>query len=143
MTVRVLPWPRTGGAARWIRGLLVALCAVLAVLLHHELPDAPITSEPAATAHAMSGSASVPAAHSHTGSRGTGVSANDSGSADCPSMGMQLCTAVGVNAVQLTAPSESPASTFPTQIAALAGVDIAQSVNRAPPDLSVLSQLRI
>lgn len=58
-------------------------------------------------------------------------------------MAMQLCTAAGVSTLQLVAPPESPTATFPTRITVLTGVDIARSVNRAPPDLSLLSQLRI
>ncbi|MER6960345.1 DUF6153 family protein [Streptomyces sp. NPDC000618] len=143
MTVRELPWPQTGDAVRWVRGLLVTLCAVVAVLLHHELPDSPVTTMSMATPHAVSGPVSVPAAHPHTGSSANGAMAHGSDGAACPSMAMQLCTAAGTNAVQLTAPPESPAPTVPTRITELMGADIARSVNRAPPDLSLLSQLRI
>ncbi|MEV1066244.1 DUF6153 family protein [Streptomyces sp. NPDC050263] len=144
MTVRKWPWPQTGGAARWVRGLLVTLCAVVAVLLHHELAGSPVTTMSMATPHAMSGPVSVPAAHPHMGSPpSTGAMAHGPDGAACPSMAMQLCAAAGVDAVQLTAPPESPAPTVPARIAELTGVDIARSVNRAPPDLSLLSQLRI
>lgn len=141
MTVREL-LPRPGGA-RWIRGLLVTLCAVLAVLLHHELPGEPVTTTSVSAAHTMSGALSLPAAHPHAGSSATGVAAHSSDGAACPSMAMQLCTAVGVNTVQLAAPPESSAPIFPARVAGPAGVDIARSVDRAAPDLSLLSQLRI
>ncbi|MFI7503635.1 DUF6153 family protein [Streptomyces sp. NPDC049687] len=143
MTVRESPWPRTGGAALWARGLLVTLCAVVAVLLHHGLFDSPVTTMSAAAPHTMSGPVAAAAAHPHTGSPAAGVAAPDADGAACPSMAMQLCTAAGVNAVQLTAPRESAAPPLPPLIAALSVVGIARSVNRAPPDLSLLSQLRI
>ncbi|MFI5682077.1 DUF6153 family protein [Streptomyces cellulosae] len=135
--------PQPGGAARWIRGLLVTLCTVFAVLLHHELPGAPVTTMSASAAHTMPGSPSLPAAHSHTGSPAVGVVVHGSDGAACPSMAMQLCTATGIHVVQLTAPPESPAPAFSVPVAVLAGVDAARSVSRAPPDLSVLSLLRI
>ncbi|MDH6431703.1 hypothetical protein M2158_000180 [Streptomyces sp. SAI-144] len=138
------PLPRFGGAARWTRGLLVTLCAVLAVLLHHELPDAPVTTMSASAAHTMPGSPSLPAAHSHTGSpAAAGAVVHGSDGAACPSMAMQLCTAAGVHVVQLTAPPESPAPAFSVPVAVHAGVDAARSVSRAPPDLSLISLLRI
>ncbi|WP_399077574.1 DUF6153 family protein [Streptomyces zaehneri] len=143
MTVRELPRPQTGGAARRVRGLLVTLCAVVAVLLHHGLPDSPVTAMPAAAPHAMSGPVSAPAAHPHTGSPAAGVAAHGSDGAACPSMAMQLCTAAGVNVVQLPAPPESADPSLPPLTAGLSGVGRARSVNRAPPDLSLLSQLRI
>lgn len=143
MTVREL-LPQPGGSARCLRGLLVTLCAVLAVLLHHELSDAPVTTMPASAAHTMPGSPPLPAAHSHTGSPAVGVVAHGSHGAACPSMAMQLCTAFGVHSVQLTAPPRSPDHlAFSAPVAVLAGVDVARSVSRAPPDLSLLSQLRI
>ncbi|WP_327318680.1 DUF6153 family protein [Streptomyces sp. NBC_01235] len=142
MTVRNLSWPQTGGAARWVRGVLVTLCAVVAVLLHHGLPDSPVTATSTASPHAMSEPRSAPAAHPHTASPAA-VAAHGSDGASCPSMAMQLCTAAGVSTLQLVAPPESPTATFPTRITVLTGVDIARSVNRAPPDLSLLSQLRI
>lgn len=138
-TVRELPWRRTGGAVRWVRGMLVTLCAVLAVLLHHELPSTPVQTAPAAAMHAVSGSASMSAVHSHADSSGPGAAAEG---AACPLMDMQLCSAAGVTAVQLAAPAESPIPAFPTHRTTAAGVDIARSADRAPPDLSVLSQLR-
>ncbi|MFC4506220.1 MULTISPECIES: DUF6153 family protein [Streptomyces] len=143
MTVRELPWPQTGVAARWVRGLLVALCTVVAVLFHHGLTDAPVTSMSTASPHAMPGPVSAPAEHPHTGSPAAGVAAHGSDGASCPSMEMQLCTAAGISAIQLVAPPQSSTATFPTRITVLSGVDIARSVNRAPPDLSLLSQLRI
>ena len=143
MTVRESA-PPPGGSARWVRGLLVTLCAVLAVLLHHELPDAPLTTMSASAAHTtMPGSPSLPAAHPDTGSPAADVVAHCSHGVSCPSMAMQMCAAFGVHSVQLTAPPESPDPAFSAPVAVLAGVNVARSVSRAPPDLSVLSQLRI
>ncbi|MFI1704056.1 DUF6153 family protein [Streptomyces griseoruber] len=140
----MVPRPQTGGAARWVRGLLVTLCAVVAVLLHHELPDSPVTTMPMAAPHAMSGPVSVPAAHPHRGSPpATGAMAHGPDGAACPCMAMQLCAAAGITAVQLTAPPESPVPTVPARITVLTGVHIAGSASRAPPDLSLLSPLRI
>jgi Family of unknown function (DUF6153) len=138
-----------GGVARRTRGLLLTLCAVLAVLLHHELPDAPVTtmSAPVTTmsasaAHTMPESSSLPAAHSSMGAPAAGVVVHGSG-ATCPSMAMQLCAAAGVNVVQLTAPPKSPVPDFSVPLAVLTGVDAARSASRAAPDLSLLSLLRI
>jgi hypothetical protein len=143
MTVREL-LPQPGGSARWMRGLLVTLCAVLAVLLHHGLPGAPVTTMSASAAHTMPGSPSpAAAAHSHPSSPAAGVAVHGSDGAACPSMAMQLCTAAGVSAVQLTAPPASPDPAFLAPVAVPTGVNVARSVSRAPPDLSVLSQLRI
>lgn len=143
MTVREFPWPQTGAATRWVRAMLVTLCAVIAVLLHHGLSDSPATAMPTAP-HVMPGPVSAPAAHLHTVSPAAGVAVHGFDGASCPSMAMQLCTAAGVNGgVQLTAPSESAAPPLPPPPAARTGVGIARSVNRAPPDLSLLSPLRI
>ncbi|MFL5995546.1 MAG: DUF6153 family protein [Streptomyces sp.] len=131
-----------GGAARWTRGLLIALCAVLAVLLHHELPDAPVTTMSASAAHTMPECSSLPAAHSSTGSPAAGVVVHGSGAA-CPSMAMQLCTAAGVNVVQLTSPPKSPVPAFSVPLGVLTGVDLERSASRASPDFSLLSLLRI
>lgn len=142
MTVRELPLPQTGGTARWVRGVLFTLCAVIAVLLHHGLSDSPVTAMPTAP-HVMSGPVSASAAHLHTGSPAAGVAVHGFDGASCPSMAMQLCTAAGINDIQITAPPESAALPVAPLIAAGTGVGTARSVNRAPPDLSLLSQLRI
>ncbi|MFI1735039.1 DUF6153 family protein [Streptomyces acidicola] len=148
MTVRESPWSKTGTAGHRLSGMLLTLCAVLAVLLHHELPGAPVpTASAPAVHHAMSGPASASAAHTRAGPPGPDASAQHTAAAGadgavCPSMAME-CSAAGVSAVQLAAPPESPVPAVPAEYATVAGVDIARSVNRGPPDLSVLSQLRI
>ncbi|MEU6259425.1 DUF6153 family protein [Streptomyces sp. NPDC047043] len=139
MTARRIPGSQPGGTARWVGGLLVTLCAVLAVLLHHELPDAPVAKMSAAAMQAMPGSPSD--VHFHAGATGQGTSAH--GGNACPSMGMEHCSAAGVTALQLAAPSHSPVQAVPAQHTAIALVHVAPATDRAPPDLSVLSQLRI
>ncbi|MER6093186.1 DUF6153 family protein [Streptomyces bluensis] len=148
MTVRESPWSRTGIAGRRLCGMLLTLCAVLAVLVHHELPGAPVTTASAPAAHAMPGPTSASAAHTHAGSTGPDAAAQPSaahgaGGAACPSSMAMECSAAGVSAVQLATPPESPVPAVPAEHATVAGLDIARSVNRGPPDLSVLSRLRI
>lgn len=144
MTVRESPsWRTDSGSVRCVRGMLVTLCALLAVLLHHELPNTPVMAAPAVAGHSLSASAPASAAHAHKGATGPSTAADGTHNTACPSMAMQLCTAAGVSSVKLAAPSESPIAAFPTHYATVAGPGIARSVSRAPPDLSVLSQLRI
>ncbi|MEU0042900.1 DUF6153 family protein [Streptomyces werraensis] len=142
MTVREFPWLQASGAVRWVRGMLVTLCAVLAVLAHHELSDTSFASTPARAAHAMPRSAPMSALHTHTRSPGhaTGTGSSET---SCSSMVMQHCSTADVSTVQLVAPPESPIPPSPTLYATVSGVNIARSVSRAPPDLSLLSQLRI
>ncbi|MFC9913996.1 hypothetical protein [Streptomyces sp. NPDC127197] len=155
MTVREFPWLPTGGVIRWVRGMFVTLCAVLAVLVHHDLSHVPIasasaTSEraPVASASAMAGhamhhSAPMSAPHTQTDSAGQNALTGSPDGAACSSMVMQHCSTANVTAVQIAAPAESPIPTVPLPYSTVAGVDIARSVSRAPPDPSVLSQLRI
>jgi hypothetical protein len=159
MTVREFPWLPTGGVARWLRSMLVTLCAVLAVLVHHDLSHVPVASASATTGRAPVASASAMAGHAmphststsatHTqaniqaDSSGQGTLTDSPDGTSCSSMVMQHCSTANVTAVQVAAPSESPIPSAPLPYATVAGMDIAQSVSRAPPDLSVLSQLRI
>ncbi|MFF3817644.1 hypothetical protein ACFYYD_13695 [Streptomyces bluensis] len=156
MTLREFPWLPTGGVLRWVRGMFVTLCAVLAVLVHHDLSHVPVASAsataeraPVASASAMAGHSmhrptSMPATHTRTDSAAD--QSTLSGSPDstaCSSMVMQHCSTANVTAVEIAAPSESPIPAVPFDYATVAGADIARSVSRAPPDLSVLSQLRM
>jgi hypothetical protein len=155
MTVREFPWLPTGGVVRWVRGMFVTLCAVLTVLVHHDLSHAPVASVSAMAGHAPVASASAIAGHAmhHSAPASAPQTQTDSagqntltGSPDgtaCSSMAMQHCSTANVTALQIAAPSESPIPAVPIQYATVAGVDLARSVGRAPPDLSVLSQLRI
>ncbi|MEU0246219.1 hypothetical protein ABZ192_18100 [Streptomyces sp. NPDC006235] len=155
MTVREFPWLPPGGVVRWVRGMFVTLCAVLALLVHHELSHIPVVSAsatagaaPVATAtgmaeHAMHHAAPMSAPHTPADSAGQNTLTGSPDGMACSSMVMQHCSSANVTAVQIAAPSESPIPAVPIQYATVAGVDIARSVSRAPPDLSVLSQLRI
>ncbi|MET9686599.1 DUF6153 family protein [Streptomyces coeruleorubidus] len=154
MTVTEFPWLPTGGVVRWVRGMFVTLCAVFAVLVHHDLSHVPVASASATSERAPVASASAMARHMHH-SEPMSATHTQTDSAEektltgsphgtaCSSMAMQHCSTANVTAVQIAAPSESPIPTVPIQYATVAGVDLARSVSRAPPDLSVLSQLRI
>ena len=155
MTVREFPWLPTGGVVRRVRGMFVTLCAALALLVHHDLshiPDvsasvtserAPVASASAMAGHAMRHSAPMSAPHTRTGSAGQNTLTGGPDGAACSSMVMQHCSTANVTSVQIAAPSYSPIPAVPLQYATVAGVDLTRSVSRAPPDLAVLSQLRI
>jgi len=144
MTLREFPRPRTGGTVRRLGGALLTLCALIAVLLHHELPNAPVATVRTSVMHTEPHLASMPATtHTRAGSAVTHTRADGTDGADCPCMCTHLCSAAGITAVQLAAPPESPLPVFPAPHSTVAGGDAARSVGRAPPDLSVLSQLRI
>ncbi|CCK25809.1 putative secreted protein [Streptomyces davaonensis JCM 4913] len=143
MTAREFTRPRTGGTARWTRGMLVTLCAVFAVLLHHELPGATAQSASATAMHALPGSPSTSGPHRHADPSDPGTTALGAGGAACPSMAMHLCSAAGVSFVHLPALAPSPISVLPAHHPTVPGAVAARSTDRAPPDLSVLSQLRI
>ncbi|MER5224522.1 DUF6153 family protein [Streptomyces flaveus] len=138
-----------GMAVRWAYGVFLTLCVTLAVLVHHE------TSMTATSP--MSGSARMPApahaaqAMAHSGHVMAGEatpSASESSthgahSGACAMPGMQHCATAGVGSVQLAAPGQSTFDPPADLERAAAGRAPASTVGRAPPDLSVLSQLRI
>ncbi|MFF0018010.1 hypothetical protein [Streptomyces sp. NPDC005374] len=135
---------RGGGAVRWAYGVVVTLCAVLAVLVHHE-----VTAIGAAPMPGMSLAAMQAADHAGHGMPDavqpsfSGSSTHDLGAGTCAGAGMQHCGAAGVSSVHLVAPDHNdvppPVNLPPT----LSGNAPGTVVSRAPPDLSVLSQLRI
>ncbi|MCX5275395.1 hypothetical protein [Streptomyces virginiae] len=140
------------GAMRWGRGAVIALCAALALLVHHETAAVAVTSAPSAThtGHAMPGMASSTAgampqgsAADHTDVLGASPSAHSFPHSACASLGMQHCTTASIEVVKLPVPPQEHAglSTNPHQ--ANARPVSAAAIGRAPPDLSVLSQLRI
>ncbi|MCQ8193084.1 hypothetical protein [Streptomyces rugosispiralis] len=148
-----------GGAGRWMWFAAVALFAAFAVLLHHEtnaavshsvratdmggmarmvdVPDmsgmARMVHAPPATMSAHGGGhdgtarASAPAAHGDDGS--------------CSGMGVQHCSAAGIDVVQHMPPSEPWVGREGDVHATPAGRPVPGTVSRAPPDLSVLSRL--
>ena len=134
---------RAGGVGRRGRGVLVTLSAVLALLVHHEISCAQDASPSVTAGHAMPAT-TVSVTHAQAGSseRGRPTDAAEDVTA-CPSMAMQDCSAASVGSVQLTAPAESPVPAVSADYASITRVDLVRSVSRAPPDLSVLSRLRI
>ena len=70
-------------------------------------------------------------------------SAHSMDSGGCAAPGMQHCTTASVASVQLAPPGENQFSLLPDLREATTGPTPAGTVGRAPPDLSVLSQLRI
>ena len=145
MTIRAA---RGGTAVRWTYGVFLTLCVVLAVLVHHEMPAMDSSAMPRAAhpdhamAHAMSDSTapSVPGATAHSRSGATAHSADSV----CAMPGMQHCGAAGVDSLQLAAPHRTAFDPLAKPLQAAAGrAPGAAATDRAPPDLSVLSQLRI
>lgn len=136
-----------GSAVRWAYGVIVTLCVVLAVLAHHEVSATGVPSMagmshamPAAV-HAPHGIPDVPDAAAPSVS---GSSTHTPGDGMCAGAGMQHCSAASVGSVHLVAPDHSeipPPANLPRAL--LSGPAPGAVVSRAPPDLSVLSQLRI
>jgi hypothetical protein len=140
-----------GSAARWAYGVFLTLCVALAVFVHHETP--------AADASSMRGAAHAVHVMATEGSHGEGphgeslhgespqaVSEPSTHGADaggCATPGMQHCTSASVDSVQLALPGQSAFDPLAYLRQATAGRSPAGTVGRAPPDLSVLSQLRI
>ncbi|MEV1079170.1 hypothetical protein AB0I98_13105 [Streptomyces sp. NPDC050211] len=157
--------PRTyasHGVVRWARAAVIALLAALAVLIHHETAAAAIGANPSSAAHVMmpgmvmSGSDAAPAtAMSGHGRAGAAAQAAEpapaavpaKSSADsppCSGMTMQHCATATFEVVKPAPPTQSPEPwglAVPGAVAT--GPKAAGTVNRAPPDLSALSQLRI
>ncbi|MGW4197126.1 DUF6153 family protein [Streptomyces sp. NPDC005004] len=129
---------RDGGiAVRWTYGVFVTLCVALAVLVHHETPSMDVSSMPHAAhaGHVMPGKTSPPV---------SGISAHNVDDDACSMCAMQHCTTASVDSVQLAAPRRIAfAPLVDLRHAAAGRAPGAATVGRAPPDLSVLSQLRI
>lgn len=161
--------PRTRashGVVRWARAAVIALLAALAVLIHHEAAAVAIgpTSSPAAHVMTpgmlMSGSHAAPATTTSGHGHGSAVARTAAQtarppaaavptmiSADgpaCDGMAVQHCSTASLEVVKLAPPAQSLA---PQDLAAdevvTSGAKAAGTVGRAPPDLTVLSQLRI
>ncbi|MEW2114173.1 DUF6153 family protein [Streptomyces sp. NPDC005474] len=133
-----------GRAVRWAYGVVVTLCAVLAVLVHHEVTAIGAAPMPGMSHAAMP--ATVHAAHRMPDAPQpsvSGSSAHDLGAGVCAGAGMQHCSAAGVSSVHLVAPDRSDVPSPVNLPSALSWHADGAVVSRAPPDLSVLSQLRI
>ncbi|MDX3760836.1 DUF6153 family protein [Streptomyces mirabilis] len=133
-----------GTAVRCVYGVLLALCVALAVLVHHEISG--MTDSPmSATAHAaMPG----PAHDAHVLPDGAASSVSDAsthslGDSGCAMPGMQHCSSASVTTVHLAIPGRSAFDPSADLLRALSGRAPGSVASRAPPDLSVLSQLRI
>ncbi|CAL9677886.1 hypothetical protein SUDANB105_08198 (plasmid) [Streptomyces sp. enrichment culture] len=91
----------------------------------------------------MSGTMTPPAATEPHADHSLGVLLHGIDSSACANSGMQHCTAANVGTVKLPVPppghAEAPESPHLAQPDPLP----ARTVSRAPPDLAVLSQLRI
>ncbi|WP_416980493.1 DUF6153 family protein [Streptomyces sp. T028] len=118
----------------WTRAAVIALFVALAVLVHHEVTAAPMppTPSPSSAVHVMPGDMAM-SGHTHGAAAGS-----------CAGMAMQHCAPVSVDKVALVPPPDSSVpDDLAAQGAAVLGAVPAAAVGRAPPDLSVLSQLRI
>ncbi|MER5436121.1 hypothetical protein [Streptomyces sp. NPDC002588] len=155
MTIRTARGGDT--TVRWVYGAFIALCAALAVLVHHEtaamgaspVPGASSTMD-AASMSAMGASPMAGAAHAGHVMPDEGnptswgpSSPNTDDTGGCAAPGMQHCSTTTVDSVQLAAPGENEVTPLADLREAAAGRTPATAVGRAPPDLSVLSQLRI
>jgi hypothetical protein len=130
---------RSGGtAARWAYGVFLTLCVTLAVLVHHETSATAVSPIPSA-AHAVHATAAG-TSHSHPMLESPLRSADAGG---CAMPGMQHCTTASVDSVQLVAPRRNAFDPSADLRQAAVGRTPGATVGRSPPDLSVLSQLRI
>ncbi|MEU5112912.1 DUF6153 family protein [Streptomyces longwoodensis] len=137
---------RGGGiAVRWAYGVFLTLCVALAVLVHHETSAMGVSSMPSAAHAVMPGMAH--AAHVMLDETAPSVSDGSSRSADdngaCAAPGMQHCATATIDSVQLAVPAQVAFDPLANRSQAVAGPTPGATVGRAPPDLSVLSQLRI
>ncbi|MDQ0958124.1 hypothetical protein QFZ66_002002 [Streptomyces sp. B4I13] len=133
----------------------MTLLAALAVLIHHE--TAAITATPVQHAahsthagHAMPGvesssAAAVPlgTATDHSDTLDAPVPTHGVDGSACADPGMQHCTTASVDTVKLAPPSQCHGQQAANPYQAKPGRSPAGAISRAPPDLSVLSQLRI
>ncbi|MEU9184695.1 hypothetical protein AB0D14_09025 [Streptomyces sp. NPDC048484] len=144
---------RGGGiAVRWAYGVFLTLCVALAVLVHHETSAMGVSSMPSAAHAVMPGAVHavmpgmahdahvMPDETAPSVSDGSSHSAHDNGT--CAAPGMQHCATASIDSVQLAVPSRAAFDPLANPGQAVAGRTPGAAVGRAPPDLSVLSQLR-
>ncbi len=160
------PTRASHGVVRWARGVVIALLAALAVLIHHESAAVAVGPVSSSAAHimtpgmvpgmAMSGGRAAPS-QATTGHGHGSAAAQDAERAPaagpamisaegpaCDGMHMPHCSAASLEVVKLAPPAPTPVFQDPAaQEAAASGAKAAGTVGRAPPDLSVLSRLRI
>jgi len=134
-----------GTTVRWVHGVFIALCAALAVLVHHDTAAMDTSAMSGMPASSMTGAAHAGHVMAHEGnpaSWGTS-SPNTVDTGGCSASGMQHCSTASVDTVQLAVPDEHTFIPFADLLQAVGGCTPTGAVGRAPPDLSVLSQLRI
>ncbi|MDQ1044957.1 DUF6153 family protein [Streptomyces sp. V4I2] len=131
--------PSGGTAVRWTYGVFLTLCVALAVLVHHEM------SETGASPMPMPMPSAVHAAHTAPTAMPGTATADDNGGCSTPGItpGMQHCTTASVDSVQLATPTRGASDPLAHPRPAEAGRTPGVTVGRAPPDLSVLSRLRL
>nr|WSZ12047.1 hypothetical protein OH837_01220 [Streptomyces canus] len=130
---------RSGGiAVRWAYGVFLTLSVALAVLVHHETSVSAVSPMRGA-AHAVHAT-EAGSSHSHHALVSSTHSADAGG---CAMPGMQHCTTASVDSVQLAPPGRSACDLSADLRQAAVGRAPGATVGRSPPDLSVLSQLRI
>ncbi|MDQ0948560.1 hypothetical protein QFZ24_002483 [Streptomyces phaeochromogenes] len=136
-----------GTAVRWAYGAFLALFVALAVLVHHETSA---VVAPSAQRAAHGGMSSMPSAGhplydmpDETAPSVSDASPHNVGDSGCAAPGMQHCATASVGSVQLAVPGLIPFDPLSNLRQYTVGCAPGATVGRAPPDLSVLSQLRI
>ncbi|MDW4907834.1 hypothetical protein RB628_21380 [Streptomyces sp. ADMS] len=142
-------------AVCWAHGAVIALLAALAVLIHHETaaitaPRVQHATPSTQAGHAMPGMASSSAAAvpqgpaaDHTDTLDAPAPSHGVDGSACADPGMQHCTTASVDTVKLAPPPQRDGRQAASAYQAKPGRLPAGTISRAPPDLSVLSQLRI
>ncbi|MDQ1031889.1 hypothetical protein QF035_009471 [Streptomyces umbrinus] len=133
-----------GTAVRWAYGAFLALFVALAVLVHHETSAPGVPSAQRAAHGAMSSAAHI--LHVMPGEAAwsvSGASPHNVGDSGCAAPGMQHCATVSIGSVQLAVPGLIAFDPLSNLRQYTVGRTPGATVGRAPPDLSVLSQLRI
>lgn len=157
MELMAIRTARGGAAVRWAYGVVLILCVALAVLVHHETSAMGASSSMPSAAqagHMMSGSVhgglAMPGARldAHVMPDAAAPSVSDAssdnvGMGECGMPGMQHCSSGSLTSVQLAVPGQAVFESLANPQSAAAVSTPRTAVGRAPPDLTVLSQLRI
>lgn len=134
------------------RGAVIALLAVLVVLIHHEatVVTAPPLHPATHVEHAMPGMAPSSAAAmpqgfaaDHPHALGAPAPAHGVAGSACADPGTLHCATASVEVFKLAVPPPGHVEQTANPYQAEAGALATRTINRAPPDLSVLSLLRI
>ncbi|MFE1288858.1 hypothetical protein [Streptomyces sp. NPDC058751] len=153
-------WTRASrGTVRWARAAVIVLLTALAVLVHHETPA---TATDASAVHVMTPGTVMTGSHAAPGTVMSGHGhGSDAGRAAgptaavapamsishgpaCSGTAMQYCSVASLEAVKLASPSQTSTRVGLAAYGAVpTGPKGTGTVDRAPPDLSALSQLRI